>query len=338
MRFVNQAYNGLFLIVIALVFLYIFVHKKRKTLFGDFADMALHAKLAPGGINKQRKIKAALILCAVFFCVVALLRPQYGFHWEEVKHEGVNILIAVDVSKSMQTKDVLPSRLGRAKLAIQDLIAELGGDRVGLIAFAGTAFLQCPLTIDYDGFLLSVETLKTDIIPQGGTDIEAAINEAIKSFSQGAEGVERILIIITDGETHTGNALAAAERAKQNNIKIYTIGVGTKEGELISIADDYGNTAYLKDKDGRVVKSRLNEPLLQEIAVKSEGIYIKATPTQFGLAMLYETKISKLQKEELKSRMEKRFIERFQVPLTLVFILLFLESFIGTRTKYEVED
>jgi len=321
----------MFILLIVFAGLYAFRYKKRKILLAKFAAGSVIDKINSGYDKKKQNLKIIFIISAVFLSIITLLRPQWGFHWHEVKHQGVDIFIAVDVSKSMLTKDVLPSRLARAKLAIEDIVQYLKGDRIGLIAFAGSAFIQCPLTIDYNGFLLAVEDLNVNIIPKGGTNIEVAINEALESFTAGSEGIKRALIIITDGETHQGNLLRAVEKAKAKNIKIYTIGVGTKEGELIDVVNEEGQSSFLKDNQGRVVKSRLNEELLKDIALKSEGTYIKSTPTQFGLDLIFKNKIAKLEKRQSTSKMEKRPIERFQFPLALALLLLFIEPFIANR-------
>jgi Ca-activated chloride channel family protein len=193
--------------------------------------------------------------------------------------------------------------------------------------------VQCPLTIDYNGFLLAVGDLNAGIIPRAGTNIESALNQAIRSFSAGSEGTNRAMIIISDGESHEGDPLAASAKAAKENIKVYTIGVGTAEGELINITDEEGKTTFLKDEQGQVVKSRLNEALLQEIALKSGGAYISSTPTQFGLEYMYNNKINLMEKKELSTNREKIRLERFQIPLALALLLLCVEPFISDRKK-----
>ena len=333
MNFVNTHFNYLFLVLFALLVFLVFSAKRKAALLEAFADKRSLVWLAASHSRKRDNLKTALILIAAFFVIIALLRPQWGFVWEEVEHRGVDVLIAVDVSRSMLTKDVLPNRLERTKLALEDLVQQLKGDRIGLIAFAGSAFVQCPLTIDYNGFLLSVRDLNTQLIPKPGTNIENAIEEAIKSFGKGSEGADRTLIIITDGESHVGDALKAAAKAKQAKITIHTIGVGTTEGELIEVKDEDGNLSYVKDQQGQIVKSRLNEKALQEIAFQSGGIYIKSTPTEFGLELLYNSKIANMEKRKMKSTIEKRRTDRFQLPLALAFLLLFIEPFISNRKK-----
>jgi len=335
MKFFNFGYNYLFVFVLIVGAIYIFALKRKQILLKSFAEIHLLPRLINSFAKKQDKIKAMLVLGALILSVLALMRPQWGFVWEEVKQRGSDIFVAVDVSKSMQTKDVLPSRLQRAKLALEDLVSKLHGDRIGLIAFAGDAFVQCPLTIDYSGFLLSVKDLEPGIIPRQGTNIEQAIRKSVESFSHGSEGISRALIIITDGEIHEGDIKKAAVYAAENKITIYSIGVGTTDGELISILDETGKTSFLKDSKGQVIKSRLNEEVLKSIALETKGTYIKSTPTQFGLEVIYNNKIAAMDKKEMNSSMEKIFLERFQLSLLLALCLLVVESCITNRRKDE---
>ena len=331
MNFINTHFNYLFLVLVALLMFLVFSAKRKAALLEAFADKRSLVWLVAAYSRKKDNLKIAFIIIAAFFVIIAMLRPQWGFVWEEVEHKGVDVLIAVDVSRSMLTKDVLPSRLERTKLALEDLVQQLRGDRIGLIAFAGGAFVQCPLTIDYNGFLLSVRDLNTQLIPQPGTNIENAIIEAMQSFDKGSEGADRTLVIITDGESHVGDALKAAAKAKQANITIHTIGVGTAQGELIEVQDSDGKPGYIKDQQGQIVKSRLNEKALQELAFAAEGTYIRSMSTEFGLELLYNSKIEDKEKRKMKSTIEKRRTDRFQLPLALAFLLLFIEPFISNR-------
>jgi Ca-activated chloride channel family protein len=227
----------------------------------------------------------------------------------------------------MLAKDVLPSRLERAKLAVEDFTRNLSGDRVGLVLFAGSAFLECPLTLDYDGFLLSLEGASTDSIPKGGTSISSAINEAIRSF-EGEEGKHKVLIIISDGEDLEGGAVKRAREAKEKGIVIFCVGVGSQEGDLIPAAVNEGAGVFLKDRSGNVVKSRLDEETLKNIALTTGGSYLRANQAEFGLDVLYREKISKMEKKEFESKMSKHYQERFQLPLLIGFLLLLAETMI----------
>ena len=297
-----------------------------------FASQDLAPELSRSVIPGRRRLKALLLVCGLLFLIFGLARPQWGFHWEEVTRRGLDIIVAIDVSKSMLAQDVKPNRLERSKLAVKDLLRKLQGDRIGLIAFAGSAFLQCPLTADYNGFGLALDMLDIDTIPRGGTSIARAIKEAIRSFEGGLKKY-KVLVFITDGESHEGNTMKWAEKAKEEGIKIFCIGIGTKEGELIPYRTDAGERGFVKDQGGNVVKSRLDEETLQKIALKTGGSYVRATGAEFGLDLIYEERLSKMEKRELESKMSKQFEERFQIFVLIGVVLLLLEPFITTRQR-----
>ena len=331
MRFANPGYFYL-LIIAALALFYIWSFRARKAALERFSQKELLKELLSSCNSVMQKIKAALLVLGAFFCLLALLRPQWGYHWEELKRRGLDIVIALDTSKSMLTEDVLPSRLERSKLAIRDFVSNLKGDRLGLIGFAGSAFLECPLTVDYGGFLLSLEGVDTNTIPKGGTSVSSAIQEAIKSFSGGLQK-NKILILVTDGEDLEGNALEAAEAAKKDAITIFCIGIGTGEGDLIFKVNDQGQREYIKDSAGNAVKSRLDEELLKKIALATGGSYVHAAPTEFGLNLLYQEKFSKMEKSESASTMNKRYEERFQIFLGIALLCLAVEQLISDRKE-----
>jgi Ca-activated chloride channel family protein len=272
-------------------------------------------------------------MSAFILLVAALSRPQWGFSIHPVKRHGLDIMFVIDVSKSMLTRDVLPSRLERTKLSVKDFVMKLNGsDHIGLIAFAGDTMLMCPFTYDYNGFLLSLDDLSVDSIPRGGTNISQAIDESIKAY-QGMVDADKAIILVTDGEEEEGNALEAARKAKEKGIRIFTVGVGTREGDLIQVTNADGQSEFLKDANGDVVKSRLNENLLQQIAYITDGAYIRSSGVQFGLDYLYDRQLSKLKKHDAEVKMARLYDERFQWPLTLAFILLLAETLISTRRR-----
>lgn len=283
---------------------------------------------APG----RKKIKDIMMITAILFMMLALIRPQWGFKWQEVKRQGLDILIAIDTSNSMLAEDVKPNRIERAKLAVKDFIKKIRGDRIGLIAFSGTAFLQCPLTADYAGFLLTLQDVDVDTIPVGGTSISKAIYTALKSY-EGGKGKYKILIVITDGEDLEGGVDEAIERAKQDNVMISCVGIGTPEGELIPLKGEEGKKGFLRDAEGNVVKTRLDEETMKKIALSTGGVYVRSTGAEFGLDLIYEEKLSKLEKQDIESKMEKQYNERFQLPLALAFVLLLLEPMLGDRKR-----
>ncbi|MFA4993217.1 MAG: VWA domain-containing protein [Candidatus Omnitrophota bacterium] len=330
MRFaaVNFAFG--FIALPALLLFYFWAAKLRKSALEKFAQKELLAQLLSSLDNRKRFLKTGLTVLAIALMFFALMRPQWGFHWEEVKRKGVDILIALDTSKSMLAEDVKPSRFERSKLAIKDLARNLKGDRIGLIAFSGSAFLQCPLTLDYGGFLLSLDNTGIDTIPKGGTSITSAIKDALRSY-EGGQKKYKVLVIITDGEDHEGDPEQAAEEAKKEGIRIFCIGIGTKEGELIPVTDETGQKGFLKDSQGNVVKSRLDESALQKIALKTGGVYVRATNAEFGLDLIYRERIAKMEKRELEAKMNKHYEERFQIFLWLALLLLTAGNFISDR-------
>ena len=332
MRFgaIYYAYGFWLLFCLGLFFFWA-VKNRRKALY-KFAEAGVLEDIIPSVSFRKKIIKSIIIVTVFFLSIFALMRPQWGFQWLKFKRRGLDILIAIDTSKSMLAADVKPNRLERSKLAVRDLIKKLKGDRIGLIAFSGTAFLQCPLTVDYSGFLLALEDLTSGTIPRGGTSISRAIEVGLKSFEGGLKKY-KILVIITDGEDHEGNPLMAAKLAKDDGVKIFCIGIGTKEGELIDYVDEYGKRGFLKDKNGNVVKSRLNEEVLQKIALNTGGSYVRSSGAEFGLDFIYEEKLAPLEKREIKAEMSKLFHERFQLPLLLALILLLIEPFISDRKE-----
>jgi Ca-activated chloride channel family protein len=322
--------------IIVLTLFFTWALRKRKGAAELFAEEGLIEKLSAFDVKRYR-IKTLLLITALALALFSLMRPQWGFHWQEVKRVGLDILIAIDTSKSMLAQDVRPNRLERSKLAVKDLIKKLKGDRIGLIAFSGNAFLQCPLTVDYGGFTLMLDDLDVDIIPKGGTSISSAINEAIKSYEGGMKKY-KALVIITDGEDHEGSPIELAKRAEREGIKIFCIGIGTKEGELIPVKNEKNKTVFLKDREGNVIKTRLNEKTLQEIALITGGSYVRATGAEFGLDLIYEENLSKMEKRELESKMRKSFEERFQIPLAFALILFFVEPFITEKRQRGEDD
>ena len=333
MNYANPNYFSLILASIAvLVIFYIWAARRRKTLVERFAQKNLIGEITPSMSRAKKAVKAVLIITAISLALYALARPQWGFEWEETKRSGLDILIAIDVSKSMLATDVKPNRLERSKFAVRDVMKKLNGDRIGLIAFAGASFIQCPLTIDYNGFMLALDDLSPATIPRGGTSIASAIREATGIF-KGGDKKYKVLVIITDGEELEDDALKAAAQAASLGIKIYCIGVGTAEGELIPVVDEYGSRAYLADRQGKAVKTKLNEELLKRIAIATGGSYVRASQGEFVLSLLYDQSISKLEKHDVESKLTKHYEERFQYFLSVALLLLLLEPLIAGRKR-----
>ena len=319
-------YIGIFALA-ALVGLGLYSRGQKRKMLAKFASPRLIAELTRTVSRPKTAVKNALVFFAVAAVFAALARPQWGYRWEEAKSRGIDIIFAIDTSKSMLAEDVKPDRLERAKLSVLDLIDVLKGDRIGIVAFSGQAFLQCPLTLDYDAFRMSLEALDTDIIRRGGTNISAAINEAEAAFASTSN--KKIVILISDGEELEDSAVKAAEKAAKSGTIIYTLGVGGAKGEYIPVRDATGAVSLLRDESGRLVQSRLNEEILTKIAKAAGGFYAPLTAN--GMDAIYNDGLKKIPSEELSSEMKQSAIERFQIPLGIAVLLLAVSSLVGTR-------
>jgi len=333
MNFANpQAWHLLWLLPVIAAGLH-WCYVRRCQVTTRFIQEGLLKDIAQGFSRRHYRQKALCVMAAFVLIVAALSRPQWGYSEHMVKRHGLDIMVVIDVSKSMLTQDVKPSRLERTKLAIKDLVMKLNGaDHIGLIAFAGDAVVMCPLTYDYNGFLLSLEDLSVNSIPRGGTDIDQAIDQSVNAY-KGMTDSDKAVILVTDGEDQEGDALQAARRAREKGVKFYTVGVGTREGDLIQVTNADGQTEFLKDSAGNAVKSRLNENLLQQIAYITGGAYVRSGGTQFGLDYLYDQQLSVLKKHDAEEKLARLYDERFQWPLTLAFVLLFAEAIFLNRKR-----
>ena len=282
-------------------------------------------------VNRSRRVlRFGLLMLGLAFAIVSLAQPRWGYIYEDVKRKGLDLLFAVDTSRSMLSNDVQPNRLERVKLAAQDLINQLQGDRVGLVAFAGRAFLQAPLTIDYEAAVESINDLDTKTIPEGGTNIAEAINLATQTFGKSAAG-NRALIIFTDGEELSGDAVKAAKTAGDAGMKIFTVGVGTPQGSLIPVTGDDGGTAFVKDSAGQVVKSKLDEKRLEEIAKASGGFYLHLSDGPRTMSQLYSQGLANMKAAEIDARLSRRPIERYEWPLGAAMIALIMSILVRER-------
>jgi Ca-activated chloride channel family protein len=319
-----EALLALVLVPVVAAFL-VWALRKRERDLARFVESALLPTVAPDIDPRRRRVKGALLVLAVGALVVAIAGPMWGFHWQEVRSEGIDLVVAIDTSKSMLASDVVPNRLARAKLAVHDLAGELSGDRVALVAFAGSAFLQCPLTLDRGAFRESIEAVD---VPRGGTNLSAAIEASLAAF-EGRQGSHQAIVLITDGEALEGTAADAVKLATERGVRIFTVGIGTAEGELIPVE----RGGYLKDRKGQVVKSRLDEEGLQKIAIDTGGVYLHAGGADFGLAALYREHIATMEKRQLESRMEKRYEHRFQIPLLVALVLMLAEALLAEKRR-----
>jgi Ca-activated chloride channel family protein len=305
--------------------------RARRRLLTQFIQARLLPSLTVGISAKRQKIRIGCLVGAVICMILALARPQWGFDWEEIRQRGLDIVVAIDTSKSMLAQDIQPNRLARAKLAALELMQRARSDRLGLVAFAGSAFLQCPLTIDDAAFRQSVEALDVNIIPQGGTAIAEAIETALAAFKEGDN--YKVLVLFTDGEDHDSGALEAAEKAAKEGMRIFTIGIGTAEGELLRIKDAQGNSDYVRDEQGNVVKSHLNERLLQQIAGATEGGFYLPLRGAKVIDTLYDQGLAKLPKTQHEEKFVRRYHERYHWPLAIAIVLLLVEMLFPERKR-----
>ncbi len=304
--------------------------QRQRQALEQFVAPHLRTGLTQSLSARRRALKRALFAAAVLLAFAALAQPQAGFRWETFTQRGNDILFAVDTSRSMSTPDVKPNRLERAKLAIDGFVDRLNGDAVGLVAFAGNAFIETPLTVDYGAFRESLAALDVGIVPRGGTNITSAIHAAQQALHD-RPGSDKILILVTDGEDLEGDSLAAAKTAAaQDGLKIYTVGVGSANGDLIPLPQEQGG-GFLKDSAGQLVKSRLDETALKALAAATGGIYAPLGADNRGLDTIYQAAIAPLAKHAIAARAQKIYTQRFQWPLGAAILLLLASLAVGTR-------
>ncbi len=331
-----QWFWGLLLIPVLVAF-FVYAERRGALRLQEFASPRLLPQLA-GTVNRFRRVlRFALLVLGFALAIASLAQPRWGYEFQDVQRKGLDLLLAVDTSRSMLSNDVQPNRLERVKLATQDLINELQGDRIGLIAFAGRAFIQAPLTIDYDAVNESINDLDTKTIPEGGTNISQAIALAVETFGKSATG-NRALIIFTDGEELSGDAAKSAKAAADAGVRIFTVGVGTPEGSLIPIAGEDGGTAFVKDSSGQVVKSKLDEKRMKEIAQATGGFYLHLENGPRSMKQLYTEGISKMTAAEFDARLSQRPIERYEWPLGAAILAVSMSILIGERKRVSVRQ
>ncbi|MBP9698901.1 MAG: VWA domain-containing protein [Elusimicrobia bacterium] len=296
----------------------------KKRLLAESGDPAVMNRLFDNKTPRQQAVKAIFLFLGLSLLVVALAGPRWGQQFQEVHRRGVDVIIAMDVSASMLAEDIKPNRLTQAKRELGLLIGSLEGDRVGLVAFAGTAFLQCPLTLDYGAARSILDLLGPDLVPKPGTNLADAINASLDAFPKGG-GKHRALVLLTDGEDHSGRLDAAVDRAAQEGVRVFAIGFGNPAGEIIPIRDENGNvTGYKKDKDGQTVLSKLDEKVLQSIAAKTRGAYFPSSQGEVEVSKILE-EIGRMEKKDLDSRVYGQGENHFRWPLGLAILLLLFE-------------
>jgi Ca-activated chloride channel family protein len=334
MRFGDPESFWFLLVLPILLLLYVWSFRKRKAAIRQFGTEAMMAKLTSATSWTRQTVKAVMLLTAFLFLVVALVQPRFGTRLELVTRRGVDIIVALDTSLSMMAEDIPPNRLLRARLEIESLIDRLDGDRIGLVAFSGQSFVLCPLTLDYGAAKLFLDSIDTGLIGTQGTAIAQAVRTATDAFGS-EEQKYKALVLITDGEDHIGEALEAARQAAEAGVRIFAVGIGTQEGELIPVTKD-GVTEFLRDRDGNIVKTCLDEATLVEMARETNGGYVRSQRGRVGLDEIY-AQISEMEKRELGSRKLSQFKHRYQWPLAVAVVLVILESLMSDRRRRSEE-
>ena len=319
--------------VIPLVLLYLFAFWQKRKAYQRFSDHHLFQQLTTSVHFGRQKAKAVLMILSFLFLTLALARPQIGTKLELVRRQGLDIMIALDISASMLAEDIKPNRMLEAKHAISAFIDRLSGDRIGLIVFAGRSFVQCPLTTDYAAAKLFLEALNVDAISQSGTHFSDTIERAASTFNPGGDKY-KVLIFFSDGEDHGEGAIESAKAAFNQGIRIYCVGVGLPgQGAPIPQRERGGKfLGYKRDGNGDLVVTTLNDLLLREIAQLTKGSYYQATPGEEEIAHLYED-LSSLEKRDIEERQFTQYEDRFQYFLALALVFLVWEFLLTDRRR-----
>lgn len=304
---------------------------RRRRRLARLVDAGRLETLAPEAQPRRTRLLELLWVAALALLLVALARPQWGVRWEEVRRRGLDIIVVLDTSQSMMASDLKPSRLQQAKWAVRDLAQRLQGDRVGLVSFAGSSFLQCPLTIDYAAFLMTLDDVYAGIIPRGGTAIGQALQKAAQSFDEEAGTSDKVIILISDGEDHEGITADILRELEEQEIRVFAIGAGTLDGELIPSADGPGG--FVKDEGGRVVKSSLEESTLEQVSLETGGAYVRAVPGDFGVERILGKGLSGLERDEKESRLIQSHQDRYGWFIGAALLILLIEGTLARRVR-----
>jgi len=335
-RFENDIFLWAILGIIPLILIvFLFIQNWRKRKLRQFGNEEIVKRLMPNVSKTLPIIKFTLYALAMVSLLIGLANLQFGTKVEEVKREGIDLMIALDVSNSMLAEDLSPNRLERSKRAIFQLIQKLHNDRLGIIVFAGDAYVQLPITTDYSSAKLFLETIGTDIVPTQGTSIGAAINLAMESFDF-ENGTSKSIIVITDGENHEDDAKEAASEASAKDVLVHTIGMGSEKGGPIPVYKNGAQIDFRKDNQGNTVVTKLNETMLKEIAAAGNGSYVRASNANAGLGIIME-EIDKMEKKEFGSKSFKDYEDRFQIFLIIALILIIIEYFISNRRTSKLD-
>jgi Ca-activated chloride channel family protein len=298
----------------------------------EFGDPELMAQLMPDASKSRPIVKFTLLMVALVLLIVAAARPQYGQQEKTVKRQGIEVMVALDISNSMLAEDVAPNRLDRAKQMLSKMIDNMTDDKVGLVVFAGEAFTQLPITCDYVSAKMFLNTISPKLIPTQGTAIGAALQTAIRSFGSQESDAGRAIILITDGENHEDDATAVAKQAQELGIQVFVIGIGKPEGSPIPVP---GTNDYIKDRSGQVVVSRLNEEMCQEIAQAGKGAYVRCDNTNTAMRALQQ-ELDRIATTDLETTVYADYNEQYQSFLLIALLLLVIDCFILMRQNHRL--
>lgn len=324
-RFENPAFLYLLIIIPVIIVIRFLEMRKRKLKLKKFGDLSLLKQLMPDVSLSRKSLKFWLMVAALALLIVMLARPQMGTKISQEKRKGIEVIISLDISNSMRAEDVVPSRLDKSKMLVENMVDNFTNDKVGLVVFAGDAFIQLPITSDYVSAKMFLQNTDPSLIATQGTDLAGAIELSSKSFTQ-QDKVGRAILIITDGEDHEGGAIEAAEKARKNGIRVFVLGVGSTKGSPVPD----GNGGYMKDNSGQEVISALNEEMCKQVAQAGGGAYIHVDNTSLAQRQLND-ELTKLQKGDISSVVYSEYDEQFQAVGILVLILLIIEMLILER-------
>lgn len=324
-RFENPAFLYLLIIIPVIIVIRLLEMRKRKLKLKKFGDLSLLKQLMPDVSSSRKSLKFWLMVAALALLIVMLARPQMGTKISQEKRKGIEVIISLDISNSMRAEDVVPSRLDKSKMLVENMVDNFTNDKVGLVVFAGDAFIQLPITSDYVSAKMFLQNTDPSLIATQGTDLAGAIELSSKSFTQ-QDKVGRAILIITDGEDHEGGAIEAAEKARKNGIRVFVLGVGSTKGSPVPD----GNGSYMKDNSGQEVISALNEEMCKQVAQAGGGAYIHVDNTSLAQRQLND-ELTKLQKGDISSVVYSEYDEQFQAVGILVLILLIIEMLILER-------
>lgn len=311
---------------------YILYTRRKRRQLAEFGDPELVSELMPDASKARPVVKFSLLMVALTLLIMAAARPQYGQKEKTVKRQGIEVMIALDISNSMMAEDVAPNRLDRAKQMLSKMIDHMVDDKVGLVVFAGEAYTQLPITCDYVSAKMFLNTITPALIPTQGTAIGAALETSIRSFGSQESDAGRAIILITDGENHEDDAIAAAKHARELGIRVFVVGIGKPEGSPIPIA---GTNNYIKDRSGQVVVSRLNEDMCQQIAQAGNGIYVRCDNTNTAMRALQQ-ELDRIATAELETKVYADYNEQYQSFVLIALLLLVIDFFILERKNHRL--